>query len=47
MLGKAVKHEICSFNEFSDVRFCMDWSSGESHRDMKDSQGNWYKVCEQ
>jgi len=42
--GKILKREVCSFNKFGDVRTCVDWETGEQHRDMKDKHGNWYSV---
>jgi hypothetical protein len=47
MVGKQIAREICSFNTFSDVRTCTDWDKGSSHRDMKDSNGNWQKVADE
>jgi hypothetical protein len=46
MSGKIFSREICSFNKFLDVRSCLDWANGESHRDMKNSKGEWYQVSE-
>jgi hypothetical protein len=40
MVGKQIGHEICSFNSFGDVRTCIDWETGSTHRDMQDSKGN-------
>ena len=34
MNGKHLSHEICSFNEFMDVRTCVDWGDGSTHRDI-------------
>ncbi|WP_213737078.1 ATP-dependent Clp protease proteolytic subunit [Bradyrhizobium sp. dw_411] len=42
--GKIVERELCTFNDFGDVRTCMDWDSKETHRDMKDTKGVWTKV---
>jgi hypothetical protein len=42
--GTIIEREICTFNDFSDVRTCMDFDSKLSHRDMKDSKGVWLKV---
>jgi hypothetical protein len=45
--GKIIEREICTFNDFSDVRTCTDFDSKLSHRDMKDSKGNWSKVADE
>jgi hypothetical protein len=45
--GKIIEREICTFNDFNDVRTCMDFDSKLSHRDMKDSKGNWSKVADE
>lgn len=47
MTGKDIEHEVCSFNDFRDVRNCVDWESGSTHRDMKDNKGNWQKIADQ
>jgi hypothetical protein len=45
--GKIVMREICTINEFKDVRTCVNWDTGASHRDMKDAKGEWYKVADE
>lgn len=45
--GKIISRELCSFNKFGDVRTCVDWDTGASHRDMKNNKGEWYKVGDQ
>jgi hypothetical protein len=47
MNGKTVSREICQFNTFNDVRYCVDWDTGKSHRDMKDLRGDWQKVADE
>jgi hypothetical protein len=42
--GKIVEREICTFNDFGDIRTCTDFDSKFTHRDMKDSRGIWLKV---
>jgi len=42
--GKAISNEVCEFNEFWDNRFCVDWNTHATHRDMKDSNGNWITI---
>jgi hypothetical protein len=44
MDGKVLRREICSFNSYSDVRSCVDWDTGASHRDMKNINGDWERV---
>ena len=45
--GKRLKREICSFNTHGDIRSCVNWDTGEMHRDMKNKNGEWYKVDDQ
>jgi hypothetical protein len=47
MVGKQITHEVCSFNNFGDVRTCVDWEDGSTHRDMQDSKGEWHKVSDE
>lgn len=47
MNGKVIVREACTLNDFKDVRICVDWDTGISHRDMKDSTGTWSKVADQ
>jgi hypothetical protein len=47
MNGKHLSHEICSFNDFNDVRTCVDWEDHSAHRDMKDANGDWQKVADE
>lgn len=47
MNGKVIVREACTLNDFKDVRICVDWDTGISHRDMKDSSGTWSKVADQ
>jgi hypothetical protein len=44
--GKTTEREFCTFNSFGDVRSCLNWDTSETHRDMKNSQGQWIKVSE-
>jgi hypothetical protein len=44
--GKIIQREICTYNDFDDVRACMNWDTNEIHRDMKNSQGVWAKVAD-
>ena len=47
MNDKILRREICSFNDSVDIRTCYNWDDGTAHRDMKDSNGNWYKVADE
>lgn len=47
MDGKMLRREICSFNTHGDIRTCVNWETGETQRDMKDKNGDWYKVGNQ
>ena len=44
--GNLQRREICFFNEFQDVRTCLDWDTQKTHRDMQNNKGEWYKVSE-
>jgi hypothetical protein len=44
--GKIVRRELCSFNSHGDVRSCLDWDKGSTHRDMKNAKGEWEKVSD-
>jgi hypothetical protein len=44
MNGKMLRRELCSFNSYGDIRTCVDWDKNESHRSMKNKNGDWYKV---
>jgi hypothetical protein len=44
--GKVIRRESCEFNEFGDVRSCLNWTDGTTHRDMKNVKGEWYKVSD-
>ncbi|QIG98082.1 ATP-dependent Clp protease proteolytic subunit [Bradyrhizobium sp. 6(2017)] len=47
MNDKILRREICSFNDSVDIRKCFNWDDGTAHRDLKDSNGNWYKVADE
>jgi hypothetical protein len=47
MNGKMLKRELCSFNSYGDVRTCLNWDTREKHRDMRNKDGDWYKVDSQ
>ncbi|MET4181719.1 hypothetical protein ABIB94_003820 [Bradyrhizobium sp. JR7.2] len=47
MTGKVIVREACTLNDFNDVRTCINWDNGTSHRDMKDSNGVWSKVADE
>jgi hypothetical protein len=47
MDGKIITREVCSFNDFKDVRHCLNWDTGAAHRDMKNEKGDWIKVADE
>jgi hypothetical protein len=47
MDGKIVVREVCSFNDFKDVRYCLNWDTGAAHRDMKNERGDWVEISGQ
>jgi hypothetical protein len=47
MNDNIIRREICSFNDSVDIRKCFNWDDGTVRRDMKDSNGNWYKVADE
>jgi hypothetical protein len=42
--GKTIKRDICTINEYGDIRNCLDWDSGKISREMKASNGEWSAV---
>jgi hypothetical protein len=44
--GKIIQREICTYNDFDDVRSCVNWDTNQTHRDMKNSQGVWARVAD-
>lgn len=42
--GQMVSRDVCTFNEFKDVRTCVNWDSGKVQTDMKNAQGQWIQV---
>jgi len=44
--GKIIQREICTYNDFDDVRSCVNWDTNQTHRDMKDSRGVWAKIAD-
>lgn len=47
MKEAVISREICSFNAQGDIRVCFDWDKTTTHRDMKDTKGDWYKVADE
>ncbi len=41
-----VSRETCTFNATNDIRVCLDWDRGVTRRDMKNGNGDWYKVSD-
>ena len=46
LAGKTIERELCTFNNFGDIRSCLDWDTNVTHRDMKDAKGVWTKVSD-
>jgi hypothetical protein len=46
MNGKTIRRESCEFNIFGDVRTCLNWDTGVTHKDMKNVKGEWYQVSQ-
>jgi len=44
MSGKMLRREICTFNSYHDVRSCTNWDTGETHKDMKNTKGEWEQI---
>jgi len=42
--GKVTAREVCTFNDFSDIRECFNWDTGKTRKDMKNTKGEWYAV---
>ena len=42
--GSTIRKESCELNEFKDVRSCFNWDTGATHRDMKNTKGDWVQV---
>ena len=42
--GVLIRREVCEFNQFGDIRTCLNWDTKEIHKDMKDAKGNWSEV---
>jgi hypothetical protein len=42
--GDLVRRDFCEFNDFGDIRTCIDWDSGKKTREMKDSKGEWVSI---
>lgn len=42
--GRTLKRDICEFNEFGDIRTCIDFDTGETSKEMKNEKKEWVKV---
>lgn len=45
--NQMIARDVCTFNDFSDIRQCMNWDTGVMTREMKDAAGRWTKVATQ
>jgi hypothetical protein len=44
--GKTVRRDICSFNNFDDVRTCTDFDTGKRVQEMQNERKEWVTVGE-
>jgi hypothetical protein len=44
LAGKTIEREICEFNQFGDVRSCLNWDTGVTTKGMKNEKGDWISV---
>jgi hypothetical protein len=44
--GKMIRRELCTFNANHDVRSCLNWDTGSTHRDMQNAKGEWETVSD-
>jgi hypothetical protein len=42
--GKIFSRDLCSFNEFGDVRTCLNWDGGKLTKEMKGTDGKWVYI---
>lgn len=42
--GRTLHREVCTLNTSRDIRSCVDWDTGDKHRDLKDRNGGWRRV---
>jgi hypothetical protein len=47
MNDKIVVRELCTFNQPMDIRKCLNWDTGNSHRDMQDIKGDWKRIADE
>lgn len=45
--GQMIARDVCTFNDFSDIRQCTNWDTGVTTREMKDAAGKWNSVAAQ
>ncbi len=45
--GQMIARDVCTFNDFSDIRQCINWDTGATTREMKDAAGRWNSVATQ
>ena len=41
---RIVSRDLCTFNDFGDVRECLDWDKQSTSKDMKNSAGEWVRI---
>ena len=42
--GVIVRRDVCSINDFGDVRTCVDWDTNRTRKAMKNNKGEWIGV---
>jgi hypothetical protein len=46
-LGQLVRREFCDFDRLGEARTCIDWDTGETHREQKNVRGEWITASDQ
>lgn len=41
---KTISRDICHFNAMGDIRTCINFDTGASQKDMKDTSNHWSRV---
>ena len=42
--GKILSRDVCTFNQYSDIRVCLNWDTGNSSREVKNGSGVWIQA---
>lgn len=46
LAGQVIRRELCTFNENSDVRKCINFDTQDSWTEVKDVDGDWKSIEE-